>query len=416
MIWFYNRLNNRNKSKFDYGDDNLRYAIYANEIFTEKEIIKGVHLVVNDNLIEGICKDKVNCKTINFEGYRIIPGLIDMHIHGVNGFDTMDATYDSLNEMSKHLPGNGVTAFLPTTVTSKWNKIIDAVINVKNTISRGVEGAAILGTYVEGPYICEKHRGAHPQEFIRKISIDELKKLISASENSIRIITLAPEIEGALEAIRLLKANNINVSMGHTDALSEDIKKAVDAGANIAVHVFNGMRGIHHREPGAAGAFMIIDEVYTELIADGIHVHPDIIKMILRCKGSDKICLITDCMMAGGLSDGEYMLGELKVVVKDSICRISNGALAGSTLRLIEGVKNLIKFANVNPLDGVHSASLVPAKILGLDNKLGSIREGKIASFSVVDDDYNIVTTVVEGKVVYINEKVATGFTKDMFE
>jgi N-acetylglucosamine-6-phosphate deacetylase len=328
----------------------------------------------------------------------------------------MDGSYNSLNEMSRHLPQNGVTAFLPTTVTDNWNRIINAVKNVNDTISIGVEGAAILGSYIEGPYICEKHRGAHAKEYIRKISIDELKELISVSNNSIRIFALAPELDGALEAIRLLRANNINVSMGHTDAKAEDIRKAVDAGAGIAVHLFNGMRGIHHREPGAAGEFLILDDVYTELIADGIHVDPDIIKMILRCKGPGKICLITDCMMAGGLSDGEYVLGELKVTVKDSVCRISNGSLAGSTLRLIDGVKNFIKFTGVDPLDSVHCASLVPARILGLDDKMGSIREGKIASFSIVDDDYDIMLTVVEGRVVYINEKVNAGLNKDVFK
>lgn len=393
----------------------MRYAIRVNEIFGEEEIVKDAYLVVNNNLIEGIYNENIDCKTINLEEYRIIPGLIDMHIHGVNGFDTMDGSYDSLNEMSKHLAKNGVTAFLPTTVTAKWDRIINAVINVKDAISKGVEGADILGSYIEGPYICEKHKGAHAQEFIRDISIDELKELVSASENTIRILTLAPELEGALEAIRFLKDNNINVSMGHTDAKSEDIKQAVDAGANIAVHIFNGMSGIHHREPGAAGAFMLLDEVYAELIADGIHVHPDIIKLLLKCKGADKICLITDCMMAGGLSDGEYMLGELKVMVKNSICRISNGALAGSTLRLIDGVKNLISFTDINPLKAVHSASLVPAKIMGIDDRLGSISSGKVANLTVVDDDYNVIMTIVNGKMSYINEKALSDFNKDMF-
>jgi N-acetylglucosamine-6-phosphate deacetylase len=178
---------------------------------------------------------------------------------------------------------------------------------------------------------------------------------------------------------------------------------AVDAGANIGVHIFNGMRGIHHREPGAAGALMLNDKVYSELIADGIHVHPDMVKALVRCKGVDKVCLITDCIMAGGLPDGDYMLGELKVAVKNSICRIENGALAGSTLKLIDGVKNLIRYANTNPLNAVHSASLVPASILGLSDRIGSIKPGKLANITAVDDDFNVVMTMVEGRVVYIS-------------
>lgn len=150
---------------------------------------------------------------------------------------------------------------------------------------------------------------------------------------------------------------------------------------------------------------LILDEVYAELIADGIHVHPDIARLLLKCKGADKTCLITDCMMAGGLSDGEYMLGELKVIVKDSICRISSGVLAGSTLRLIDGVKNLISFTGINPLDAVHSASLVPAKILGMDDKLGSIQEGKKANLTIVDDSFNTVMTIINGEIAYSSEK-----------
>lgn len=389
---------------------NLKYVIKAKEIFTQEGIIEDGYLTVEDNIISNLDKGDKGLKAINLEGYRIIPGLIDMHIHGANGFDTMDASYDSLNEISKYLARNGVTAFLPTTVTSRWNRLLDALKSVKEGILRGVEGASILGSYVEGPYISTKQKGAHSEEFIRRVSIDELKELIGASENTIRVVTIAPELEGALNAIKFLRANNINVSMGHTDAIAREVKEAVSLGANIAVHAFNAMRGIHHREPGAAGEFMILDEVYAELIADGIHVHPDIIKMLLRCKGPDKTCLITDCMMAGGLSDGEYMLGELKVIVKDSICRISNGSIAGSTLRLMDGVKNLIKFTDINPLKAVHSASLVPAKILSLDDKMGSIREGKIANLTIVDDDYNTVMTIVNGRVAYTKDDLIGDF------
>lgn len=220
----------------------MKYLIKAGEIFTEEGIIKGGFLTVDGDTISGINKGNRDCREINMENYRMIPGLIDMHIHGANGFDTMDATYNSLNEMSKYLARNGVAAFLPTTVTAEWDKIIKALKNVKDTISKGVEGAAILGTYVEGPYICPKQKGAHPEEFIRKLSMDELKELISASENTIRVVAIAPEIDGAIEAISFLKARGINVSMGHTDAIAGEIREAVKAGANIAVHAFNAMR------------------------------------------------------------------------------------------------------------------------------------------------------------------------------
>ncbi|WDV47173.1 N-acetylglucosamine-6-phosphate deacetylase [Clostridiaceae bacterium M8S5] len=380
----------------------MKYYIKASEIYSEEKILKNNNLLIEDTVIKSINYSITeDIEIIDLTQYKVLPGLIDMHIHGVNNYDTMDSTYESLNEISKYLTRKGVTAFLPTTMTVKWEDILYAVDNINKAIKQGVEGANILGAYIEGPYITKEHKGAQPKEYIRELNINDLKELIYKSDETIKVLTIAPEKEGAERAIEYLTQRNIQVSMGHTNATFEQTEQAIKSGAKIGVHTFNGMRGLHHREPGVVGAILSIDDVYAELIADTIHVHPQVMKILVKCKSADKICLITDSMRASGLKDGEYILGGQKVIVKDSIPRLKSGSLAGSTLNLINGVKNMIIHVGVNPLDAVHMASLVPAKILKMDDKIGSIKENKKANFTVIDDDFNVVMTIIEGEIVY---------------
>lgn len=383
----------------------MKYFIKASEIYTEDGIINnGCIIVDNDRITKiGFKADYGNIDVIDLSKYKIIPGLIDIHIHGAKGYDTMDSSYEALNEISKYLAQNGVTGFLPTTVTADWERIKEAAKNIYKTKEKGVDGASIIGSYIEGPFITEKNKGAHPAKFIRRIDNKEIDDLIHEANGSIKVITIAPEKQDALELINNLNFKGIKVSIGHTNATFDETKCAVQNGANIAVHAFNGMRGLHHREPGVVGAVLTIDEIYAELIADFIHVHPEVIKILVKCKGPDKISLISDCMRAGGLDDGEYKLGELEVIVKDSVPRLPSGELAGSTFKIINGIENMIKKVGVNPLDAVHMASWVPAKILGIDDEYGSIKEGKKANLTIIDDDYNVIMTIIDGNIVYKN-------------
>lgn len=385
----------------------MRYLIKASEIYTQDEIINGGCVIVDNDRITEISfeADYGDIDVIDLSKYKIIPGLIDIHIHGAKGYDTMDSSYEALNEISKYLSQNGVTGFLPTTVTADWQRIKEAAKNIYKTKEKGVDGASIVGSYIEGPFITEKNKGAHPAKFIRRIDSKEIDDLIYEAKGSIKVITIAPEKEDALELIKSLNSRGIKVSIGHTNATFDETKWAVQNGANIAVHAFNGMRGLHHREPGVVGAVLTIDEIYAELIADFIHVHPEVIKILVKCKGSDKIALISDCMRAGGLDDGEYKLGELEVIVKDSVPRLPSGELAGSTFKIINGIKNMIEKVGVAPLDAVHMASFVPAKILGIDDEYGSIIKGKKANLTIIDDNYNIIMTIIDGKIVYRNKK-----------
>lgn len=379
----------------------MKYLLRGKEIYTENQVLGNASILVENGNIESVEIKEIECKEVIDAGkYKVLPGLIDIHIHGANGHDTMDATFDSLNGISKFISSYGVTAFLPTTVTARWNKIKKAVTCIEQTIVRGVDGAEVLGANIEGPFITSEHRGAHPKDYIREIDFEEIDELFHLSKN-IKIMTVAPEKSNAIELIKLLKSKDIVASLGHTNATYEETTVAIDNGATLAVHTYNGMRGLDHREPAVLGTILSNDKIFAELIADIVHVHPAAIKILLKCKGKDKICLITDCMRAGGLKDGEYALGELKVVLKNSVARIENGSLAGSTLNLIDAIKNMVEKADLDLLDVVNMSTLVPARILGLDKEIGSIEAGKKANFTIIDKNFNVVMTIVKGKIVY---------------
>jgi N-acetylglucosamine-6-phosphate deacetylase len=264
-----------------------------------------------------------------------------------------------------------------------------------------VEGAQILGSYIEGPYIGTEHRGAHPEKLIRNIELTEIQELIFAAGGTVKTVALAPEKENCLALIQYLRQQGIYVAMGHTNATYEQVQQAVVAGANITVHIYNGMRGLHHREPGIVGAALVNDKIYTELIADFIHVHSGAMEIVLRCKPKDKVVLISDAMQATGLPDGQYKLGTLEVTVQDGVVRTADGSLAGSTTTILQSVRGLIQRMGVDPLVAVHMASLNPSRLLGLENNIGSIKIGKQADLVVVDQNFKVAMTVIQGKVIY---------------
>lgn len=381
----------------------MAFGIKAKKVYCENEILEDALLIVEGGIIKEIVTEKYdgNLNSIlDMSIYNVIPGLVDMHIHGVNGYDTMNGDFESINEISKYLASKGVTAFLPTTVTDDIGKVKKALKNVQNSIGK-VAGAEILGAYVEGPYITKEHKGAHPESMIKELTIDEIEELIRISEDAVKIITIAPEKNNAKGCIEYLKKKGVQVAMGHTNAKYDEAISAIKAGANIAVHTFNGMKGFNHREPGFLGAVLTKDAVYCELICDLVHVHPAAIELLLKCKTKDKVVLISDAMQATGLSDGDYMLGSLAVRVQDSIARINNGSLAGSTTNLLSCVKNMVEKLGVSPCDAIQMASLNPSKVLGVEEYIGSIKKGKKANFAIVDDEFELINTMVNGEIVY---------------
>ncbi|MCG6305801.1 N-acetylglucosamine-6-phosphate deacetylase [Vibrio vulnificus] len=330
----------------------------------------------------------------------LMPGLIDSHVHGSQGCDVMDATHASLNTMSRYFASLGVTAFVATTVTAPVAKIRAALAQVAKSKQQGVEGAEILGAYLEGPYFTEKNKGAHPTQWFRELAVEELDNWISYSDNQLLKVALAPEKEGAMAAIRYLASQGISVMLGHTDASYQQVKAAIDAGAKGIVHCYNGMRGLHHRDPGVVGAGLLHPECYVEMIADGHHVHPAAIEVAHRCCGS-RMTLITDAMCATGMPDGQYTLGEYQVEMKQGVVTTQEGGLAGSTLILIEGVKNIQRWLNLPFEQAWLMASHTPAKSLGIQHQLGTLEVGKRASMVALGSDFSIDKTWVNGRLVF---------------
>ncbi|SDI74433.1 N-acetylglucosamine-6-phosphate deacetylase [Natribacillus halophilus] len=345
-----------------------------------------------------------DAKIIDWSGYTIAPGLFDTHIHGGDGVDVMDGDANSIHQLSDHIVASGVTRFLPTTLTSSIEDLENSVGAVRQAVEEGLRGAQSEGVFLEGPFFTEKYKGAQNPAYFLDPDYNIFSKLQDLSGGMIRKIALAPERAGSLEFIQQMVKEGVAVGLAHTDASSACCQKAHAYGASIYVHLFNGMKGLHHREPGVVGAGLNEKEAFTELICDGHHVHPEVVGLVENIK-KDKLLLITDCMRAGGKPDGTYMLGEFEIQMEDGVARTESGSLAGSTLRLIDGVKNIHYWANIPLHESWQRASLSPAKSLGLHENLGSIEEGKAADFVVLDKDMNIKTVAINGVEIDKGEK-----------
>ena len=378
----------------------MRKVIIGGEIYTPYEAISKQDIVIEGDKIKEFTAEEVSGEKIDLSGYRILPGLIDSHIHGANRADMMDATYKALNTISIYKAQQGVTSFLPTTVTAPIDKIKKALKNLKVGLEKGFGGAKPLGAYVEGPFLNPEKKGAQPKEHIQGFSQEILEEIFAAGEGIIKTVALAPERENNLEAVEYLWERGVNVALAHTTASYEEVEKAVNKGSKITTHMYNGMGSFHHRTPGLIGATLTDDRLKAEVICDGIHVSWPAVEMVLRCKKKEDMVLITDAMRAVGLEDGEYDLGELKVSVTDGVARIKNGSLAGSTLHLIKAVENLVTELDVEFKTAVQMASANPASLLG-EKDLGEIAPGKQADIIAIDGNYEVVFTMIDGEVVY---------------
>lgn len=377
----------------------MRYLIKAKEIYLADRVLHNTGVLVDRGTIVKVGTDREGgAEVIRLNNCKLIPGLIEMHIHGTNGLDVMDASYESLNGMSKHLIHQGVTSFLPTTVTSGFEKLERSLENVCRCMETGLEGARVIGSYVEGPYISKEYKGAHPETLIRDISIDEIRKLISISNKTIRIMTIAPEQAGSSDAIRYLKQQGVITSLGHSGATYKETLEAIDSGASVATHIFNGMRPLNHRETGILGAVLADERVMAEIICDRIHVDIPAIIIALKCK-REELILISDSIMARGLPDGEYSLGNQKVYVNEGIAKTKEGSLAGSTLSLLNAIRTIVEKCGVSLNSAINFASLNPSRALGLNQKYGSIYKGKSADLVGIDEEYEPVFVMAGGQI-----------------
>jgi N-acetylglucosamine-6-phosphate deacetylase len=376
--------------------------IKANKFYYPYETKLGGYLeLVDDSFGKWLSTVPEGAQVLDYSGYEIAPGFVDTHIHGFAGADVMDNKEESLATMSRELLSAGVTSFLPTGLTASFetlNKVCQTTVKFAGKET----GARIQGLFFEGPYFTEKYKGAQNPSYMRNPSTSELDQWLASSKGLLKKIALAPEREGTAEFISYACKRGVVVALGHSDATYQEAVEAVEAGASVWVHAYNGMRGLNHREPGMVGAVYNIPNTYAELICDGYHVHICVCDILLHQKRPDHVVLITDCMSAGGQPDGDYMLGEYPVTVENGTARLkSNGALAGSILQLKDGVKNIVDWGLVSKANAIMMASLIPAISVGIDEVCGQIKEGHLADFIVLDKEMNLRATYLAGKKVY---------------
>lgn len=393
--------------------ENTPILLKGVSVYTEENIIKSGYIKIkNQEIIElgqmSKLKNDDGFLHVEFpDNYKAIPGFIDVHIHGVNGADIMDATKEALDTMVAALPKEGTTSFLATTITQEGMAIEKALQNTGMYMKEHQEPgkAEILGVHLEGPFVNAKAAGAQPLQYIIDPDLALLRKWEAMSDGNIKLVTLAPERPGSFEMIQYLKSKRIVPSIGHTEATYEEVREAIAAGANHVTHLFNQMSGLHHREPGAAGAALLQQELVAELIVDGIHVRPEMVELAYKLKQKEGLILITDSMRAKCLKNGHYDLGGQDVTVKEGKAILNDGTLAGSILKMEQAVKNILAFTECKLEDAVEMASVNPAKQLSIYDRKGSLTKGKDADIVILDDKLEVFMTICRGKIAFCKEE-----------
>lgn len=357
-------------------------------------------LAVQDGRIAAIGTDLGEAaETLDLSGRRIVPGFVDIHIHGCAGSDTCDATPDALAAMAGYLITKGVTSFCPTTMTISHNGILAALKNAQACMENPPAGAAIRGVNMEGPYIAESRKGAQKAEFVRRPDWREFMELNDACGGIVRLVALAPECDGAEEFIRHVKGI-CTISLAHTVADYETASRSFALGVSHATHLFNAMTGMNHRAPGAVGAVLSHPDVRAEIICDGFHIHPAVLKIAFQVLGDDRAVIISDSIRSAGLPDGVSELGGQTVYVQDGQARLADGTIAGSTTNLLDEARNLISYG-IPPERVFRSASLNPAKEIGCEKEIGSIEPGKSADLVVLTPDWDLELVIARGEKSY---------------
>ncbi len=376
------------------------------QILSEGKWVTQHAVVVEKNIIKAIISEEMishhfPAKHHHFpHDYYLIPGLIDLHVHGAHGKDVMDANQESLAVISRGLAEEGVTGFLATTMTMD-NARIEAALSCISDSHTKMPGAKILGVHLEGPFIAKEKIGAQAGDFVQHPNHELMSKWQKISGDTIRLVTLAPELPGAIPLIKMLHRNNIIPAIGHTNATYEETQAAILAGGRYATHLFNAMSGLHQRKAGAVAALLLSNEVSAELIVDGFHLHPAMTELAFRLKSKNYLILVSDAMRAKCMGDGKYELGGQTVRVHADKVTLEDGTLAGSTLVLSQAIKNMSLFSQCSLIDAIQMATHNPAAMLGLSTHKGSIAVGWDADITVLDANLSAVFTMCEGKEIF---------------
>jgi N-acetylglucosamine-6-phosphate deacetylase len=388
----------------------MKTVITASRLYTPTEEIPHPLLVVEDGQITEVSSrsgKEVPGKTalVDFGDAVLAPGFLDIHMHGGAGLDVMRASQSELPRLGHFLTTHGVTGYFPTTVAAPLDATCAALERLADAIEADQHGTPVngdsvqarpLGIHLEGPFLSHKRRGVHPPEFLVAPTVDIFDRLWQAARGHVRMITIAPEVPGAMEVIAEAARRNVCVSIGHSDAEFTVAQNAVNAGARHATHTFNAMRPLDHRDPGILAEVLTDDRLSADLIADGIHVAPAVVKLFLHAKGIERSVLITDSISATGMPEGRYQLGPIQVEVKDGRCT-ANGSLAGSVLTMDRAVRNVTQFAGWSLKDAIRAATLNPARAAGLE-KLGALAKGADADFTVLSPAGEVRKTMVRGQ------------------
>jgi N-acetylglucosamine-6-phosphate deacetylase len=387
----------------------VELAISGLQIYDAAGLKKNAALIIADGKIEKItaADDAANSNAQQIltypASYHLVPGFIDLHIHGAMGHDVMDGTPEALHAMGVALAQEGTTGYLATTMTAAPKDIARVLKNIAvvMTDQTNIKGAAILGVHLEGPFLSRPRVGAQRADKILPCNIKLVQEWQALCHDTIKIITLAPELPNSVALIKYLITQNIVAAIGHTDANYQEALLAIDVGCRYVTHLFNAMRSLHHREPGAVTAALLAEHVTTEIIADGIHLHPAVVKLAVKIKGLARIVLVTDAMRAKCMPDGCYDLGDQVVEVTNGKAMLPDGTLAGSTLQMSHALKNLQTFTHYPLAEIIKTVTENPAKILNIFDRKGSIEVGKDADLVVLDDRLQVKLTVRNGQIIY---------------
>lgn len=377
-------------------------VIVHGKIVTPLATLEEHCLLFDTKILDIVPQEQVpaEAERIDAKGGWVLPGLIDLHIHGYLGEDASDGSYEGIRRIAEGIAKNGVTGFLPTTMTVPYHELRAAFEQIrklsKDCLAPNWVGAHILGVHAEGPFINPEKKGAQSAEHIQPGDAAFLQEY----QDILRLVTIAPEIPGGMDCIREMAKTDTLVSMGHTCADFVQAKASIDAGVRHITHLFNAQTPLKHRDPGVVGAALTDDRVTCELIADMFHIHPALFGLVARAKG-DKLILVTDCTRAGGLADGEYSLGGQPIFVHGVECRLADGTIAGSVLKLNEAVRNMIDHTPLPVHEVVRMASLSPARAIGVDRQKGSLETGKDADIVIADGRMRVAKTLLGGRVIY---------------
>jgi N-acetylglucosamine-6-phosphate deacetylase len=382
--------------------------LHCKRAITPTAEIADAGILLRDGVIEAIGPREsvalpAGAREISAAESTAIPGFVDVHIHGAGGHDVMEGTAEAMSIVARTVAAHGTTSMVATTVTASADSTMKGVAGIAKYVTgqheSGAARAEVLGIHFEGPFINSLRRGVHPPEYLRLPSADFLSQLIEAAAGNALILTIAPELLGAMPCIDAARKAGMVVAMGHTDATYEQSRTAIAHGARHAVHVYNAMRPFSHRDSGVIGAVLTSPEVSAELIADGVHVDEAAMRVLLQAKGAGGVVLVSDGTSATGMPDGKYMLGNLEVTVSGGVCRNAEGKLAGSTLTLDRALRNIVALG-ASLGDAVRMLTLNPATLLGVEFKKGALRAGADADIVLLDDDLHVAQVYARGVAV----------------